>query len=323
MSDDPDQINVAAFTSLNDLITDLVSQNHTKSDVLNAIRDIELRFLWKSGAQCRVFSRKLQRWTDGEIIDIVIDSTTKKEWLTVKYKNGRKAVQRFSSALMPIEMDNDYQGNDVIIHSILRKIKIPISDENPMSSSLVVLCLSFQSDSVCVHVNCVMTLNVHTVRETYDEKEGDDDQKEDDDQEEEDETAQLRIGVLLSISEEIVDSLSEEHDENQILNVIEDLNLRFGWKQHDQCRVRSKSNGKWCDAQIVDIVIDEMTNNEWLTVTYEEQKAQINRFGMNVIPIGMDKDYQCNEMIIEYVLNEMGISYDQYDGNDPISLVTD
>ena len=125
---DSDQINVAAFTSLNDLITDLVSQNRTKSDVLNAIRDIEIRFLWKCGAQCRVFSRKLQRWTDGEIIDIVINSTTKKDWLAVKYKNGRKAVQRFSSALIPIKMDNDYQGNDVIIHSILRKTQIPISD---------------------------------------------------------------------------------------------------------------------------------------------------------------------------------------------------
>ena len=160
-------------------------------------------------------------------------------------------------------------------------------------------------------------------KEKDDHQKEDGDQREDDDQEEEDETAQLRIGVLLSISDEIVDSLSEEHDENQILNVIEDLNLRFGWKQHDQCRVRFESNGKWCDAQIADIVIDEMTNNEWLTVKYEEQKAKINRFSTKVMPTGMDKEYQCNEVIIEYILNEMGISYDQYNGNDALSLVTD
>lgn len=149
MSDDPKQINVAAFTSLNELVTDLVLQNHTKSDVLNAIRDIDLRFSWGTGAQCRVFSRKLQQWTDGEIIDIVMDDTTNKEWFTVKYQKSQKTIQRFSSALMPIEMDNDYQRNDVIIHSILRKIEIPTSDKNPMMRSLVLLCqLSFQSDSV-------------------------------------------------------------------------------------------------------------------------------------------------------------------------------
>ena len=123
MSDNPQQINVAAFTSLNDLINDLLSDNHNKDDILNTIRDIDLRFAWQRGSRCRVFSRKLQTWADGEIIDIVMDGITGQEWLTVKYHNGRKAVQRFTSALKPIEMNDGYRCNEVIIGSILKKVK--------------------------------------------------------------------------------------------------------------------------------------------------------------------------------------------------------
>ena len=137
MSDDPNQINVATFSSLNELINDLVSDNHKKDEILKAIQDIDLRFAWQCGSQCRVFSRKLQQWTDGEIIDIVIDNTTNKEWLTVKYKNGRKGLQRFSSALKPIEMDDDYQCNEVIIESILKRVKGAKGGNNEKSTSLV------------------------------------------------------------------------------------------------------------------------------------------------------------------------------------------
>lgn len=123
MSDNPEQINLAALTSLNDLIADLLSQNHSEDDIVNAIQDIDLRFAWKCGSQCRVFSRKLQQWVDGEFIDIVIDSTTNKEWLTAKYQNARKAIQRFSSAVKPIEMDSDYEPNAMIIESVLERVK--------------------------------------------------------------------------------------------------------------------------------------------------------------------------------------------------------
>ena len=150
MSDNPQQINVAAFTSLNDLINDLLSDNHNKDDILNAIQDIDLRFAWQRGRRCRVFSRKLQKWTEGEIIDIVIDGTTNQEWLTVKYHNGRKAVQRFSSALKSIEMDDDYQCNEVIIESILKKVKGPKGDNKKKSISLVIRCIHH---SVCKHLD--------------------------------------------------------------------------------------------------------------------------------------------------------------------------
>ena len=141
-------------------------------------------------------------------------------------------------------------------------------------------------------------------------------EKVEDVQDEDDDSAQIRILSLTSIADDIVDSLSEEHNENQIQNAIEDITLRFGWKQNDQCRVWSRSDGKWCDGHIVDIV----TNMELITVKYEEQKEQIQRFSTNVMPTGMDKEYQCNKVIIECILDEMGISYDD---NDPISLVTD
>ena len=150
MSDDPQQINVATFTSLNDLIGDLLSENHKKNDILNAIQDIDLRFAWQCGSRCRIFSRKLQQWTDGEVIDIVIDNTTNKELLTVKYIYGRTAIQRFSSALKPIEMDDDYRCNEVIIDSILKKVKGSKGDNKKKSISLVIRCIHH---SVCNHLD--------------------------------------------------------------------------------------------------------------------------------------------------------------------------
>ena len=150
MSDNPQQINVAAFTSLNDLITNLLSDNHKKDEILNAIQDIDLRFAWQRGSRCHVFTRKLQKWTDGEIIDIVIDNTTNKEWLTVKYVYGKKAVQRFSSALRPIGMEDDYRCNEVIIESILKKVKRTKGDNTKKSNSLVIRCIHH---SICNHLD--------------------------------------------------------------------------------------------------------------------------------------------------------------------------
>ena len=137
MSDEPQKLNVAALTSLDDLITDLLSGNHKEIDIWNAIQDINLRFAWQCGSRCHVFSRKLQKWTDGEIIDIVIDNTKHKEWLTVKYVYGQKALQRFSSTLKPIEFHNEYQCNEVIIQSILKKVNGSKRGNNETSTSSV------------------------------------------------------------------------------------------------------------------------------------------------------------------------------------------
>lgn len=132
------RINIATFTSLKDLIADLLSNEHDEEEILSAIQDVDLRFAWKCHDRCRVLSRSMQQWTDGEIVDIVIDGATNKEWLTVKYGNQKKQIQRFSSGLIPIEMDNDYRCNEVIIERILERVKgSENGDDRKQSISLV------------------------------------------------------------------------------------------------------------------------------------------------------------------------------------------
>eukprot|EP01084_Bolivina_argentea_P267717 454538_1 len=54
------------------------------------------------GVLCLIYSRSKNRWFVGQIIDIVIDSNTNDEWLTVKYdKKKKKKIQRYCDAILP------------------------------------------------------------------------------------------------------------------------------------------------------------------------------------------------------------------------------
>ena len=139
-----------------------------------------------------------------------------------------------------------------------------------------------------------------------------------------DDLAQTKIAALAAIGDLIVYSLSNEYDKTEILRAIEDVKVRFAWQPDDDCLVYSRSTRKWCDGQIVHIAVDDTTKKEWLTVKYQKQKKQIQRFSSGLMPIGMDKEYRCNQVIIQRILNEMGISIqnDIYRDQLPISWVT-
>ena len=145
MSDDPAQIKIAALAAISDLIIDLLSNEYGESEIRNAIEDVALRFAWQCGAQCLVSSRSSGQWSAGQIVDIVIDGATNKEWLTVNIEdeNEQRLLQRFSSGLLPIGMDAEYRCNDVIIECILNEMGISIQNDvsvDEPSMSLVVDC---------------------------------------------------------------------------------------------------------------------------------------------------------------------------------------
>eukprot|EP01083_Nonionella_stella_P132151 401670_1 len=57
------------------------------------------------GSSCTVYSRSSNKWIDGRITKIFIDTQTKQEWFIVKYgKNKTKKIQRFCAALRPTEI---------------------------------------------------------------------------------------------------------------------------------------------------------------------------------------------------------------------------
>ena len=66
-----------------------------------------LRKDWKIGSKLLVYSRSKARWFCGHIEHIYFDSTTNKEWFTVKYnQNQHKSIQRLSHDIKPITHAN-------------------------------------------------------------------------------------------------------------------------------------------------------------------------------------------------------------------------
>ena len=124
MSEDPSQLNIAALAAIGDLIVDLLSTEYDEVEILSAIEDVKLRFAWQSAAHCLVYSRSTGKWADGQIVDIIIDDATNKEWVIVHSLKKKKQIQRFSAGLLPIGLDEDYQINAVIIERILSELRM-------------------------------------------------------------------------------------------------------------------------------------------------------------------------------------------------------
>ena len=124
MSDDPAQLNIAALEAIGDLIVDLLSTEYDEVEILSAIEDVKLRFAWQSAAHCLVYSRSTGKWADGQIVDIIIDDATNKEWVIVHSLKKKTQIQRFSAGLLPIGLDEDYQINAVIIERILSELRM-------------------------------------------------------------------------------------------------------------------------------------------------------------------------------------------------------
>eukprot|EP01084_Bolivina_argentea_P098015 176182_1 len=70
------------------------------------------RLHFNVGSACSIYSRSKQKWFVGRIVDLYVHQQTNQEWLIVKYGNTKKEIQRFSTALRPIQtilnVDKDF-----------------------------------------------------------------------------------------------------------------------------------------------------------------------------------------------------------------------
>eukprot|EP01084_Bolivina_argentea_P019724 36682_1 len=79
---------------------------------------------------------------------------------------------------------------------------------------------------------------------------------------------------------EIIDEFAKlEYNKEDIVNGINNVNCRLSWSINSLCLVYSRGNKKWFRGKIVNIYINETTNEEWLNVLYKNKcKKQIQRF---------------------------------------------
>ena len=81
-------------------------------DIVETARDIQWRLKWNIGSECSVYSRSSNEWISGEIVSLEVDTTKNAEWMIVRYgANKRKQIQRFSTAIRPKEVRNEYVLN--------------------------------------------------------------------------------------------------------------------------------------------------------------------------------------------------------------------
>jgi len=62
------------------------------------------------------------------------------------------------------------------------------------------------------------------------------------------------------------------------VKAIDETNARLELKVDSRCSIYSRSLMKWCDGQIVDQIVDEETDEEWLVVQYGTKKKRMQRF---------------------------------------------
>ena len=71
-------------------------------------------------------------------------------------------------------------------------------------------------------------------------------------------------------------------------NAINEANARLQWNVDSRCSIYSRSLSIWCDGQIVDRIIDEQTDEEWLVVQYGKKKKRMQRFSPFLRPLNAE-----------------------------------
>ena len=65
-----------------------------------------------------------------------------------------------------------------------------------------------------------------------------------------------------------------EHNKRAIAETIHDVQNRLQWRIGSKCLVYSRSAATWTDGQILNITVDEESNEEWMTVQYSQHKKK-------------------------------------------------
>eukprot|EP01084_Bolivina_argentea_P069130 125856_1 len=107
-----------------------------------------------------------------------------------------------------------------------------------------------------------------------------------------------------TIKYKIINELMEMgYHKQQIRNGFDSFNTRLLWDVNSACLIYSRKNKNWCDGQIIDVIINEKTNQEWLKVKYNKNSTkQIQRFNDHIIP----NDHQhYNHKIVKFISNTL------------------
>eukprot|EP01084_Bolivina_argentea_P054822 100520_1 len=111
-----------------------------------------------------------------------------------------------------------------------------------------------------------------------------------------------------SIKNEIISDLIEHgYNKEYILNGINEVNKRLIWNINSFCLVYSRKNKQWFNSQITDKMINKKTNQEWLSLKYNNNKntKKMQRFNQCIKSI--DSPDNINHKIIQFISNKLKI----------------
>ena len=89
------------------------------------------------------------------------------------------------------------------------------------------------------------------------------------------------------------------------LKLMEDVEVRLSWSTESECSLYSRSEKKWCDGQIVEVLLDEETNAEWMVVRYGPKQKRVQRFCADLKPIEFDDEYRFNDEAMQFIIGRL------------------
>ena len=95
----------------------------SNKDTESTLNEVHYRLNWKVGSECFVYSLSREQWIEGRVKSVSVDVALNVEWLTVKYGNREKNVQRFSKSLKPKELPVEYQCNNKLRGLVEKRLK--------------------------------------------------------------------------------------------------------------------------------------------------------------------------------------------------------
>lgn len=111
---------------------------------------------------------------------------------------------------------------------------------------------------------------------------------------------------LSRIGQELMSGLEAKgFEQNAILKVMEDVDIRLKWTVGSMCSLYSRSAEKWYDGEVIEVFNDNETNAEWLMVRYGPKKKRVQRFCGDIKPIEFDDEYRFDDEAIHFMIDKM------------------
>lgn len=115
---------MAALHDLEAVAAELAHSQFEPQDIAATVRDVQCRLEWRIGSECSVYSRSSQKWVSGQIVSVRVDTATAAEWMRIRYgANKKKEIQRFSIAVRPKEVGNEYILNPELYRLITERLR--------------------------------------------------------------------------------------------------------------------------------------------------------------------------------------------------------